>query len=80
MGLCEVGKGGSLQEGRQIRESRLRSRRLEIVRDSVIGVPLASVSVHVFLRVPVRAMDVQVSHDDVAMILKTLRFLSRLVH
>ena len=43
------------------------------MRDYVIGVPLASVSVHVFLRVPIRAMDVQVSHDNVAMILKTLR-------
>ena len=43
----------------------LRRKRSEFVSDSVIRVPLASASVHVCLRVPDRAIGVQVSHDNV---------------
>ena len=41
------------------------SRKSEFVTDSVIRVPLASVSVLVVFRVPSRAIGVEVSHDDV---------------
>ena len=81
MGLCEVGRGGSLREGRQIRESRLRSRKEVGDCEGFCdwGTPCLR-KCKCFLRVPVRAMDVQVSHDDAVMILKTLSFLSHLVH
>ena len=38
---------GSLQEGTRVGDSRLRRKRSELVRDSLIMVPLASASVHV---------------------------------
>ena len=58
------GEVGSLREGRRVGESRLR-RRSEFEMDSVIRVPLASASVATCcLRVPGRAMSVEVSHDD----------------
>ena len=41
------GEIGSLRKGGRVGESRLRRRRLEFVRDSVMKIPLASASVHV---------------------------------
>ena len=45
--IVRSGELGSMQEGRRVGESRLRRKRCEFVRDSVLKVPFASACVHV---------------------------------
>ena len=46
-GYCEIGRGGVPARRIRVGESRLKRRRLELVRGSVNRVPLVSASVHV---------------------------------
>ena len=45
--IVRLGEVESLREGTRVGESRLRRRRSEFVRDSVMRVPLVSASVHI---------------------------------
>ena len=58
-------KWGPCERGYGLGESKLRRRRSEFGRDSVIRVPLTSASVHIVLIIPRRAMGVEASHDNV---------------